>query len=380
MLTVEIADANGGKKAQIRRRSDDDPQVKYPAGLMTYTSPYRQERNRPITARSDAGSTDMAINGSTAGGSPDSVHDGTDSTLWTGSNLTGTNFVFDSTAQAQAGTKSIDGTATVNNDQALLTRSSAINFTDYSAFTGFAYVDSWPIAGTKEVTFQFRLAGTLLGVPVNLSEYINTGTQNAWQSFTIPMTEFALTGTQIDELVITTVDIGGGQAPNYYLDTFVLASAAGGSPVTFVVEPRNGETMLVTGFVYNMVFPWDPTATVAGATENFVANQYLTYNKFAHLTELTNGLSVRRIQNDVAEFTNQVKNNWDLLKATNHVIDVFYSDGTNTMMKITTHFEAPVELRSSSNDRYEFIVNDDLSTLVHFEIRGRAMTISEALE
>lgn len=379
MLKIEIADGNGGKRAEVRRRETPGHQHKHPAGLMVYTDAYRGESNRPITAVSPEGSTDMAINGSTAGGTPDRMHDGTDTALWTGSNLVGTDFVFSSTDQAQTGTRSIDASATVNNDAALLTRSSAIPHADYSALTGYIYVDSWPSAGTKEVQINFRLGGTTVGVPINMSDFISTGTQNAWQAFTIPMTEFALTGTNIDEFVITTIDIGGGQAPNYYLDELILASTAGGSPVTYTVSPRDGEIILVNGFVYTFVFPWDPTATVAGATENFTAHEYLTYNKFCHLTELTSGITVRRIQGGETGFSNQVKNNWDLIKATNHKIETFASDGTNTIMKIVTHFEGPVELDAHKSDKYEFTINDDLSSLVHFEIRGRAVTITEAL-
>lgn len=377
MIKTQLSDGNGGNSAEILKRITDIPD-EYPSGVVAYTTPFHHEANRPITAINESGSVEMAVNGSTAGGSPDRIHDGTDSALWTGSNLTGANFIFNSSTQAQAGTQSIDATASVNNDQALLTRSTPIAFSGLSALTGFIYVDSWLIAGTKEVTLQFRLGGVNSGGSINLSDFIVEESQNAWQSFVIPLTEFGLTGTEIDELVITTIDTGGGQPPNYYLDELILASAAGGTPVTFTVGPRAGETILIKGFVYEFVFPWDPTATVAGATENFAANQYLSYNKFCQLTELTNGLNVRRIQNDVAGFSNNVRNNWDLLKATNHVIETFFADGANTVMKVATHFEGPVELSAKTGDRYEFTVNDDLSSLIHFNIRGRAVTLTPA--
>jgi len=380
MLKIEVGDGNGGDTAQVRKRLEEGHQHKYPAGLMTYTEPYRQERNRPIIALNPDGSSAMNVNGASTGGTPDNVHNGIDNTYWTGTNLSGTGFVFNSTDQAFAGSSSISGAGSVNSDEALLTRSSPLTILSYTALTGQIYVDSWPGAGTKEVRLRIRLGGVNIGTTIDISPYIDTGNQNAWQAFVIPLTDFGLVGTTMDEIVITTIDIGGGQAPNYYFDNLVLSSAAGGSPVSYRVTPREGEIILVKGFVYNLVFPWSAVATVTGATENFTANQFLSYNRFAHLSELPVGVGVRRVQGGGTGFSNVVRNNFDLLKATNHRIDTFFADDTNVMMKITTSFEGPVELDQHTGDYYEFTVNDDLSSLIHFEIRGRAVTINEALD
>jgi hypothetical protein len=379
MIKTEIADGNGGLTAQVRQRTEEGHQHKHPAGLMTYTEPYALEINRPLIAVDANGSSAMNVNGSTAGGSPDRVHDGIDSVLWTGTNLSGSGFVFNSTTVAQTGTNSVDATGSVNNDQALFTRSSAITHADYSAFTGFIYITSWPTAGTKNVRVRFRLAGSDIGNEIDISTYIDPTTFDTWQSFTIPMTEFALAGTTTDEIVITTVDIGGGQPPNYYLDELVLASTAGGVPVKYTIAPRAGEIINIWGFSYMMVFPWTQIATVAGATENFGAMPYLSYDKFGHLTRLTNGLTVQRIQKDVAGFAIQFRDNYDILSGTTQRIDTMLSDGTNTFLKISADFTAKVELDSHTNDRYEFTVNDNLSTFLKFQIRARAATVTEAL-
>lgn len=378
MIKVNISDGDQGEIASIRKTEQFGST--YPAGVVSYTTPYRLESNRPISAVNESGSSAMNINGSSTGGTPDNVHNGTDNSYWTGTNLTGSNFVFDSTAQAASGTKSIDGSATIDNDEALLTRSAAITISDYTALTGQIYVDSWSDTGIKDIGIRIRISGTDIGITVNVSPYINTDNQGAWQGFSIPLTDFGLSGTSFDELVIKTIDNGGGQPPNYYIDDLVFASsAASGAPVSFRVAPRKNEIILVKGFVYNMVFPWNPVSTVAGATENFIANQFLSYNSFAHLSALSIGLNVKRVQGDVVGFSNVIRNNFDLLKATNHRIDTFFADDTNVMMKVTTHFEGPVELNANLGDYYEFTVNDNLSSLLHFEIRGRATTINEAL-
>lgn len=377
MIKTNIVGGYTNKTAEIVQRNVPGQHL-HPAGLSVYTQPYSFETNRAFNAVNSSGSTAMNVNGSSAGGTPDAIHDGTDSVLWTGSNLSGTGFVFDSTAQAQAGTRSVSGVASVNNDEALFTRSSAVNIVSYTGITGYIYVDSWPGAGTKEVRLRFRLAGVDIGSEVDISPFIDVTNQNVWQTFTIPFTgNFNLSGTQLDELVVTTVDIGGGQAPNYYLDTLSLTSAAGGSPQTFTLSPRKDELIYVKGIEFVFVFPFDPVATVAGATENFTAN-YLSYNKFLHLAELSNGLRISRIQNERTLFSSVTTNNFDLFNATNRQIDLFVSDNTNTIMKVSSEFTGLVELDATSNDRYEFTVQDDLSSLLEFRIRAKATTVAES--
>jgi hypothetical protein len=377
MIKTNIFGGLSDKSAEIVQRTVIGQHL-HPAGLSVYTQPYSFETNRAFNAVDSSGSTAMNVNGSSAGGTPDPIHDGIDSVLWTGSNLNGSSFVFDSTAQAAAGTRSIDGTATVNNDQALLTRSAPVNIVSYTGITGSIYVNSWPATGTKEVRLKFRLAGVDIGLEVDISSFIDITNQNTWQTFIIPFTgNFNLSGSQLDELVITTIDVGGGQAPNYYLDSLALTSAAGGAPRIFRLEPRRDELIYVKGIEFVFVFPFDPVATVAGATENFTA-QYLTYNKFLHLAELANGLIVRRVQNERTLFSSITKNNFDLFNATNRQIDLFVSDNTNTILKVSSEFTGIVEIDSTSNDRYEFVVQDDLSSLVEFRIRAKATTVAES--
>ena len=260
----------------------------------------------------------------------------------------------------------------------MFTRASAVNIVSYTGITGYIYVDSWPASGTKEVRLRFRLAGVDIGTEIDISPFIDVTNQNVWQAFTIPFTgNFNLSGTQLDELVVRTIDIGPGQPPNYYLDAMSLTSAAGGSPQTFKLEPRLNELIYVKGIEFVFVFPFDPVATVAGATENFAAN-YLSYNTFLHLAALGNGVRISRIQNEKTLFSSVTKNNFDLFNATNRQIDLFVSDNTNTIMKVSSNFTGLVELDSTSNDRYEITIQDDLSSLLEFRVRAKATAVEES--
>lgn len=376
-MKVNLVGDESNKVARLKKQYEPRSAIidnSLPYGLVSYTQPLIREVNRPAIATDVDGSTAMNINGLLSGGSSDGIHDGGDSALWTASNLTGNEFIFDSTDQARTGTQSIDGTGANNNDAMLLTRSSAVSFSNYVALTGWIYITSWSTRGSvKEVRMKFRLAGSDIGTEIDLSEYININTQNEWQAFTIPLTNFALSGTTLDELVITNIDIGGGPAPDYYLDDLELTASASGTPTEYSVGPREEETMFVKGIEFFFVFPYDPTATVAGATENFTV-PFLSYNNFLHLSALTNGLNIRRIQNGDTGFSINVKNNFELLSGTNRKVDYFFSDGTNTMLKISSDFAGPVELYGYSNDKYSFTVNDNLSSLLEFQIRLKATT------
>ena len=94
-------------------------------GLVVTTQSRQSYQPLNVFLTDENGSPAMNVDGS-VGGSADGVHNGTDSVLWTGSAISGT-WDFASTAQAKAGTKSIDATATANGDQGLLTRASSIS-------------------------------------------------------------------------------------------------------------------------------------------------------------------------------------------------------------------------------------------------------------
>ena len=363
-LKIEVTDGNGGNRAEVVK--DSDLVHPHPPGLMVYTHPYESQSNQVLIARNPDVGVEMNVDGST-GGTPDGVHNGTDSVYWTASNLSGNSFVFDSTAQANDGTKSIDATGTANNDEALFSRASALTFSGYSAFSGAIYIVSWPQNGTKEVRLRFRLAGTDLGGSVDLSDYIDINNTGAWQSFSIPLSAFALTGATLDQLVVTTVDIGAGAAPNYYLYTLQMEQAAGGGPVAFTLAPPLGEHVLVTGITIVLV-------------DNFTvtSNYDLSYNKFGGITGLTNGILVQRIQEEEVKFTGVFQDNLDLMQRSNAQIQALLSDGTNTLVRFHSEFPAPVELRSDTRDRYVFTVRDDLSGLISLQIRANGILIKDA--
>jgi len=373
MLKVELADGNGGRRAEVVtddiNRTGKESDIN---GLMAFTAPFETYRSNPLVAVNQTFGSSMNQNAG-FGGTPDGIYNGGDSTLWTPSTLQGNagDFIEESTDQANSGTNSLDATPSENNDQLLLTRSSTITFADYTAITGFVYLTGWD-SPNQNIGLRFRLAGTDIGTELNLSTYIDETVFNTWIKFAIPLTDFGLSGTTLDEFVIKTIDTGSGDPPNYYLDDIQLEQT--GDPLTYTIQPPTGEVADVFGFRFIIVDNFDAIQTVAGATENATLPS-LSYNKFGNLTELANGLIARRIINEIVEFNATLKNNFDILALPTTRIELGISDGTNTMVIFDLTFSTPIRLDSSRNDRFELIVSDDLSAMTQFQIRAKARLV-----
>lgn len=360
------ANITGGTGGLIEADVIDGTNGHYkPRGLVTYQLPYLDETNRQVFAVNEANGNDMAVNGSISG-AVDGIHNGTDTVLWTASNLSGTNFVFDSTTQAASGTKSISAISTVNNDVALFTRSAPLTITTYNSLTGSIYLDSWSTSGLKGVRLNLRLAGVEVGVEVELADYINTDVTGSWLNFIIPLASFAVSGTSVDELIVTTVDVGAGPPPNYYLDDLTFTEGAG---VVYTIAPNSEDILRVYGISWTVV-----TAGTVALANGTAAG--VSYNKFGTLSELTNGILTRRIQFNITRFTNSTTKNSDIISGSNAETKEVWDDGVNTYMKFYTKFSAPVDLIPVGNDRYEFVVQDDLSSVVSLTVRADAASIT----
>jgi hypothetical protein len=294
-------------------------------------------------------------------GTPDGIHDGTDSVLWTGSNLVGANFVFDSTAQAKAGTKSVDGTATVNADEALFTRSSAIDSSGYAALSGSIYLTSWATSGTKEVSLRVRLAAVDVGVSVNLSDYIDTTIFNTWQDFVIPVVDFGLLGSNMDELVVQTVDIGGGAPPDYYLDELDWQETGGAE--TYLVEPTANHRYSITTMTIAMADAYVSTLTDG-------THQKLPYNQLLGVSELSTGIQFKLTTDDTVRFNSLFKHHLDFMGFPGTEVQSG-GDGTNTWATYNYTFDPPFVMDARKGDKLEVIINDNLSGLLRLRVLVR---------
>ena len=284
-VKTQIECGKSGEFALLR-----SPKEKHrPAGLVTYTEPLRDFEYASKFAFNESRGLNMAINVAFSG-TPETIHDGTDSVAWTASALAGT-WDFASTTVAQAGTKSVDATATVNNDTALFDRGSSTTASSWAGVSGYIYVTSWPTSGSvKDVKVQLDNGGTGVGVEASMQNYIDTTLINTWQKFNIPMDAFLYGGT-MDGVRIRTADVGGGAAPDYYIDEFQLEETGGAA---YSITPDTNTILhlerLVLLFQDN-----DYTGIVAsGSTSNQFTLMPFHTDAILGLSSLTNPISVRK--------------------------------------------------------------------------------------
>jgi hypothetical protein len=353
-IRIIDADIGPGEAAHVHNPKEGPP------GLAVYTEERRDGNNNVIKfLQNDCYGINLNQN-VTFGGSPDFIHGGGDCPCvdWTASAISGT-WDFASCAQANGGTGSIDGTATVNNDEALFTSPCPVDISGYTALTGAVFITAWSTSGTKELELRLRLAGACVGCVVPLSNYINEGEFCTWQTFVIPKADLGVCAQCIDELVVRNVDIGAGQAIDFYLDCLQLEQT--GSPAIFSLPLENGKMYQVDRFT---IFMADniPATVTNGTTLG------LAYNKLMGLCALANGITIVNKSNGFTSFSGRVSQLGDLIQLAPVSISASGSDGTNTWIKIDVTFTKPYKYFAKKDDSLTFTVNDNLSGLLAFRV------------
>lgn len=154
------------------------------------------------------------------------VHDGTDSTLWTGNSVSGTAATFNSTAQAYEGTKStLWTTPALNSIIEYDSGGTDVSVDLYSGITFQIYVaTTWDASDEFTVSLYDQSTGAV-GSTVNLSDYVTESTTGAWQAVSIPIVDFAATGDTFDTIRFT-VSAVSGAGPTIHLDAIAVQNVA----------------------------------------------------------------------------------------------------------------------------------------------------------
>lgn len=353
-IVGEIKDGEGtNKKAGVQQTNI------FGSGLKVYTfKGVTREYGGEFLINNTYGDN-MAQNG-TPLGVPDPIHDGIDSVLWTASAISGT-WTFNSTAQAFAGTRSVDATATIGGDVAEFDKGSTVTAANYTSLTGYIYITSWPTAGTKEVLIYCwdTVGGVQVGSSVDIGNFVNTSTLNSWQQFTIPLS--SLSGTaNFDAVRVETIDVGPQGAPDYYLDNLQLEQAGGGGVLEYSAGPEGDNIWKVDAIHISMADAF--TGTVGDGT---LPN--IPYSGFFNITTLSNGINIQSKELNVTKFNFNLKDFIDIMALPLEKIFDYGGDGTNSWCSVTLKFSTPFLLYGETNDRLNVIISDDLSGLLHFK-------------
>lgn len=335
---------------------------------------YTLDREYPSVVRFFSNATngiDMNV-ACSFGGTPHKIHNGTDSTEWTATVESGSSnrFDFDSTDQANSGTKSIDATNSNNGNVALFSKpSGTIDPSSYVAITGYIYIESWSTSGTaKRVDIQLRNNGTNLGNSVDLGAYVANQVFDVWQKFCIPFEHLGITTELFDEMTLTTIDEGVGSAPNYYVDDIQIEET--GTPIVFSLTPPENKLYTVWAIKFSFVAPW--TAMTSDGSK-----PKIVYNKFMDLSALTNGLLIQDHRVEGIRFSSTVKQNSELFSLPVAEWRVIGYDETDAVVEVLFNFEGhtPVILDDAAGDYNSITILDDLSSLKHFRASARGTII-----
>ena len=349
-IKVTLKDGTGvNGDAAVTARHD------LPAGVVAYVEPYRRLIGQTKAMVNSTYGADFNVNAA-FGGTPENIHDGADNVYWTASVLSGTWDFNSTTITAFADAASIDAVLTVNNDEALFTDAAA-GTTDTSAYgyiSGAIYLATWPTTGggTREVQLRFRLSGVDVGLPVGISNYIDTATLGSWQTFTIPIADFATGGIAINQCVLKTVHTGGGAAQNYYIDALKFEQTGG---AVFSVQADVGSIYEITSLQITFVDAYVNTLTDATTPK-------VVYNKIINQT-LTRGLVFQLTTAQVVRFNGTFSTHADFMSFPGTVVQS-HGDGVNVTQTYSIPFDPPVRLNSHQKDIFELTVSEDLTGLV----------------
>jgi len=303
--------------------------------------------------------------GTAYGGAPDNVHNGTDNAYWTGSAVIGT-WTFDSIAQAHGGTKSVDGTATVNGDIAQFAKGGDVVLTGYVAITGWIYITAWSTQGTKQLLIQGYDVGVgYVGISVNIGDYVNIGILGSWQQFAIPLTDMDLGGATIDALRLTVVELGPTTSPNFYIDDLQIEQT--GAPLEYLLKPQPGTWYHVQRVKFIIADAFTGIITVAGATEN-ASLVGLPYDALLAESALTIGVICQQIQAGESTDVLIIKQLSDILNHPGTELTNIIGDGTNTYLTAEIIVSEPIVLKSEDLDMLRVLIQEDLSGLLMLRV------------
>ena len=356
-----ITDPKDHKNAHIITHDDKDNSN----ALAVATHPLKQFKENTIFFTNNTLGINMNIQAGTFGGTPEAVYD--ENTEWTTSAITGTWIFASGTVGAispHSGSVMINAVATVDTNTMQLTKGSDLVLTDYTAITGWIALSDWDNRGTKAINLLGWNTTTAaqVGTTVNLANYINIGTITTWQKFTIPLEDMSLNGATINAFRVTTVDIGPGTPPDYFLDEIDIQQAGGASDISsasFSIQPYN-ETWLHI-FSYTFFFADDNYAPV-------LSNGLMTgvpYDSLLGVSSLAGGLIYQRFENGEVVVTEKIQQLSSLFRMPSTTISGYgiSKDYAGSWVSIESPVAEPLILKAEEDDRVRWTVSEDLSGL-----------------
>ncbi len=288
------------------------------------------------------------------GGTPTGIHDGTDSALWTGSNIVGSKYTEDSSDQAFTGSLSskLDGPEV--NDVWEFNSGGSQVLTGNVALSLYIYVEKdW---STDNVQLYGWDGAAEVGVRVDVEDYFDQSNFGVWQLVVIPFLDMELVTATVESFRMSLVAETGGNSPLFYIDVFQIEES--GEAAVFSLLPANPEKDTYISRV-SISFAHAFSGTVANGTM-----PGLDYTSFLGLNPLPLGIRFRCLDNYESIIFEVYKGVGDMCAA-DWRPECFMSDGTNSFVTMVRDFEVPILLRGPARGNILSVtIADDMSGLL----------------
>ncbi len=346
-------DHKNGREGQVTLNNPSDR----PIGLMTYTEPFSVRIPKARLFLNDDVGSAMNQNVSFSG-TPELVHDGTDTASWTGAIVKGTWDLSDTT-NPKAGSNCVSLTGGENSDETTYDDGTTTDIGSYTALTGQMRLETYNGA-LNSILLSFNLAGVPVGNAVDLNDYINTGTLDSYQGFVIPKASFGLSGQTIDAMQMI-LSRSGGPKPTFRFDQ--LQWEASGDPVVFTATTSVGTRFYINEIRVSLAD--NITSIVTGSSTAYPTMPGLAYDAILGVTALGNGVVFTSIQGGEVSFSATLRQLGDFIGVGLDLVSAI-SDGTNTHIVLSIKFPDPIILVGDTKDKLTFTISDDLSGLLQF--------------
>jgi hypothetical protein len=349
-LKVEITGAmsgNGTGSVEIYNPTIDGRDGK--PGLLVYNEERLQWKQRTILFLGEDGSRNMNVDGTTSG-TPENIHNGIDNVYWTAVATIGT-WTFNSLEQGNP-TRSIKAVGMSDGDVATISKGSDLDFSGFEAVSGQIYITKVNVAN-NELNLAFFDDGLPIGNAIDMLDYVDSGTLDAWHQFIVPKADFGILSQDVDACTISIVRTVGA-APGFYIDNLKIEESAG---VAFTARPASNKT-----FEYSRIelyFEDALASTLADGTMPFI-----NINGILGITPAV-GFSLQRFENREAQISLSFNNVSDMMSATFYRFDSG-SDGTNTYLKLAADLSNNSKLVQKNDDRHVITINGDFTGLLNF--------------
>ena len=214
--------------------------------LVVATRPLKTLKNASrYFSNSDYG-VDMNVNATTSG-TPLKIHDGLDSTLWTGTSIVGRKTTFNSGDRYVSGTHSVKtDNANINDVYQFTKVTGTVDMTGYTSISMYINVDKdWKAGDSVSIYGWDTSTGVQIGTEVYLENHFAYSTYDTWHKITIPLTEFGVLSSSIVLNSIRFQQISDEwSAPKYYIDDIQFEES--GIPISFSIEPDLGTWLYIT--------------------------------------------------------------------------------------------------------------------------------------